>query len=243
MTMSPAGGSPAAVPLDVCNPEPRIVLEKGRTLRIKDAEVVQILSRMLGCRSLKKTARASIGRRRYKEWPGAVVAFNRNKVAVAAAQFTVVHVMPLGGRMVRCELPGNSIKTIDVGGAGLRISINVWTNGMCGPIRTVNPAAELAESQFGQLAISNTQVWCAPLSQTGKLVCKRCGRRFITEGQLWAHGEVPSDVQKLSLRLPRVALFRGPPPRRLDQGSIANPMAAANAERLIHKLAQSRARR
>ncbi len=241
MTMSPAGGrSPAETSVRVTTPEPRIVLARGGALRLTDKRVIDAMARKLGCGALKLTTRDTIRRQRYKCWAGAAIAFYRNKMAIAAAETTIVHAISLGGRMTRMEVPSNSIRVVDVGGAGLKLSVNVWSNGMCGPIRTSNPAAELAESQFAQLSVSDSQRWCAPLSQTKKFVCRRCCRRFATESQLWDHGDVPADVEHLSQRLPRYPLWRGPPPLKLSQGSIASPLAAANAERLIRRLANLR---
>jgi len=236
MTMSPRGQSPFEVP-ELCAPVTQVRLGQNALHPLHSDAVLNELARLVGSsRTLKKTERTSIGRARYKVWPGAIVAFYNNCLAVATTHHAILHAQPNGGGMFRREIQAQAVLAMPIGGAGIKVSVNVWTSAMCGPIRTSNPADVLAETPFSQLAISQDEKWCAPLTISGKLVCHRCNLRFSSGSSLWLHGKVPATSRRLKKRLPAQPLLRGPPPRHFAQGSIANPRAARMVEVELSRL-------
>lgn len=234
--MSPRGSSPFEVP-KCCDPVSQVQVGTGAWHKLTSDAVLAELARLVQSpQKLKRTRRNSIGRARYKIWPGAVVAYYKNWLAVATSHFTILHAQPNGGGMLCRNLAAQRAVAIDIGGAGLKVSVNVWTSAMCGPIRTENPSDELARSRYPQLAVSQNKKWCAPLTLSGKFVCQNCLLRFPSEQALWQHGKVPATAKRLKLRLPVNALLRGPPPKTLAQGSIANPRGARVAEQAVYRL-------
>lgn len=234
MTMSPST-SPASVPPDLATPLPRVVVH-GTLADLNSAVVFLALQTRLGSpRKLKLSRGPSLVSGHYCQMPGVIIAFRKRTVAVATSHETVIHAHAIGGRMIRYEARAHSVTTFNVGGAGIKASFRVWTTAMCGPIKTTSLSAELAESSYGQLAYSSCAKWCTPVSQSGKLVCNHCDRRFRNEADLWRHGRVPFKVKSLQRRFPKTPLFRGCPPQHLSQGSIASIAGARSAERAVQR--------
>ena len=211
MTMSPAT-SPVHMPATAAA-VPQIVTPTSEVCTFDVAIAIRTLAVALGVPEdrLKRTTRSSIGNRRYKVWTGAVVAVQAQTMAVVTSHAAILHAFASGGQMVRVEVPAQQVRVVDVGGVGIKVSVKVWTSAMCGPIRTSSPAAELAESRFGQLAVNKQGTWCTPISPSGKLICNRCGHRFLNSADLWAHGSVPARPVSLRYRLPHAPMMRGPP--------------------------------
>jgi len=150
---------------------------------------------------------------------------------------------------------GSTVQVIHVG-PGCRYCVSIATaaygvhvrlSGAHGPVQCddANVATLYERWPWPSIAATSSGAgWAAPVTAAGRFVCVTCGAEFDTDEELWEHGAVPRR-QRLPLTVRWTMRGRGPPPARLNGGSLEafGARGAAVLRRRLEDVARARARK